>query len=439
MGGVTGRSDDNGIVKKLNECLDNANAGIQYKIGSSLKKFENFLSKKNKLDFKDFDDLKGVLFNNINEEFNNLKTNLINSYLNKNNNIKSISKEVYIKNKEIKNSRSHQNNGCSVKSINDNKNQIQQALDFFTSRDIQEENKEITRNFQKESFKYENYNENVENEGIAHFFREVAKISRVAFNSSNLLLKYMYEKYEKNDKKIITSPDEAQNIKQFSSWIKEKEKKDTKMIYENFLKEQNQNLYNVEENSKEKIFYDLYLKLSILYFHCKISFPLVEISFKSENNYNPEKMIDFLNNGKKDRKINFVILPSLYSNGNYIENGKTFVFTYYDKTFRFENSDLDLDILLNRNTFSIPSFLNDLKLILSYETHGHSTFVIVNTNYKISENVKCSYDFLYRHKNSTNYQRTRLDTNIFEIPPNCEVTECSLIIGNRRIIKKLYD
>ena len=47
-------------------------------------------------------------------------------------------------------------------------------------------------------------------------------------------------------------------------------------------------------------------------------------------------MNDFINRWK-DRKINFIILPSLFSNGNFLQNGKSWVFTFSKKTFKFEN------------------------------------------------------------------------------------------------------
>ena len=50
-------------------------------------------------------------------------------------------------------------------------------------------------------------------------------------------------------------------------------------------------------------------------------------------------MIDFINRGK-NRKVNFVILPSLFSNENYLQNGKFWVYTYLDNDFKFEESDL---------------------------------------------------------------------------------------------------
>ena len=76
-----------------------------------------------------------------------------------------------------------------------------------------------------------------------------------------------------------------------------------------------------------------------MYFHCDLSFPSVKINFECEENFDSEKMIDFINRGK-NRKVNFVILPSLFSNVNYLYNGKFWVFTYLGKKFKFGESDL---------------------------------------------------------------------------------------------------
>ena len=59
-------------------------------------------------------------------------------------------------------------------------------------------------------------------------------------------------------------------------------------------------------------------------------------------------MIDFINKGN-NRKVNFVILPSLFSNGNYLENGKSWVFTYKKDTFKFdEQRQLNFEFIDDR-------------------------------------------------------------------------------------------
>ena len=47
----------------------------------------------------------------------------------------------------------------------------------------------------------------------------------------------------------------------------------------------------------------------------------------ADNEFDSEKMFDFINRGK-DRKVNFVILPKLFADNNYLKNGKYWVFTY---------------------------------------------------------------------------------------------------------------
>ena len=54
-------------------------------------------------------------------------------------------------------------------------------------------------------------------------------------------------------------------------------------------------------------------------------------------------------NRGKNRKVNFVFLPSLFSNGNFMQNGKSRVFTYTKNTFRFKDvKDESLDELIKK-------------------------------------------------------------------------------------------
>ena len=83
----------------------------------------------------------------------------------------------------------------------------------------------------------------------------------------------------------------------------------------------------------------MFYQLTKLYFHCELSFPIVDVDFNlnSEILFNHEKMIDFINK-VNNRKVYFIILPSLLLNGNYLENGKFWVFTYKKDTFNFGKS-----------------------------------------------------------------------------------------------------
>ena len=127
-------------------------------------------------------------------------------------------------------------------------------LNIFTSKDIQEENKEITRNFQNETYNYMNINENTENENVANFLVKVSQVSRISYNSSLKIMKNMEAKFIQQKGYKISFEDE--NIKkEFSFWIKTQEK-------ENQIKEKNkfkeyetilnqEKYFEKEENTKE--------------------------------------------------------------------------------------------------------------------------------------------------------------------------------------------
>ena len=147
----------------------------------------------------------------------------------------------------------------------------------------------------------------------------------------------MKEKFIKYIGNNISFEDEKVK-KDFSLWIKTLEKEKNRLtLYESILKQEKPYFIGVSGQA-EKYLINLYYDLSIMYFHCHISFPLVEITFfLADNEFDSEKMIDFINRGK-DRKVNFVILPKLFSDNNYLKNGKYWVFTYTKNTFRFQDS-----------------------------------------------------------------------------------------------------
>ena len=196
-------------------------------------------------------------------------------------------------------------------------------LDIFNPKDIENENKEITRKFRIESINLTYDNESIENENVAMLFKEAAKISRMAFvKGRKHLYKIMKKKYLEIEGKEISLDDENSE-KEFSTWVKNFEKENGIKVYEKhlsqiFLFENDKN--DTEQKFLNQLFYDL----SIMYFHCGLSFPIIEINFNKEDNFNSDTMIDFINRGK-NRKVNFVILPSLFWNGNFLYNGQSWV------------------------------------------------------------------------------------------------------------------
>ena len=335
----------------------------------------------------------------------------------------------------------NENNDANKNEINKNKEykiETNSELNIFTSKDIQEENKEITRNFQNETYNYMNINEKIENENAAKFLRYVAQISRIAYNTSHKLLKEMEEKFMKLKKTKISFNDEDIK-KEFSFLMKSSEKenqikgKNKFKDYENILNKENP--FKNKDNSKEKKYLlNLYYNLTIMYFHCHIAFPLVEIDFKTEENFNSEKMIDFINRGKS-RKVNFVILPALFSNGNFLQNGKYWVFTFCKNTFKFEDAMIEpLNDLLEFENNNYKYYKDNLQLEVICTNKNTGKYVVINTNIVIPEDLE--YEFLIHYFDNNKNQSFYFDTKSrsFEIEKNWDIKKIEFKLGGKIVI-----
>ena len=330
--------------------------------------------------------------------------------------------------------------------LNENNNNIKKEykiessneLNIFTSKDIQEENKEITRNFQNETYNYMNVNEKIENENVALFLKEVAKLSRISYNNKNLLFKLMKDKYIQIKGNISFNDENSK--KEFSSWVKKFEKENGNKEYLNILN-QIKLFDNNNTNQKylEKLFYDL----TIMYFHCDLSFPSIQINFKKENDFISEKMIDFINRGK-NRKVNFIILPSLFSNGNYLQNGKSWVFTYYKNTFKFDDTINDtLNKLLEKEyknpntnlTKTIKNIKDILKMNVICKNKSQGKEITVFTNYEIPKNLIYEYIFVFKNNITNKISDFATNKKSFVINNYFDIVEYRLKLENEIIIK----
>ena len=303
-------------------------------------------------------------------------------------------------------------------------------LNMFTPKDIQEENKEITRNFQNEAYNYMNANEKVENENVASFLKNVAIISRISFKEHKNLNKEMEEKYLNIPGNKKQKDDEIYK-KEFSQWIKNLEKKEGKRIYDNFLNQLKPFEKEIKDNKEQKYLKQLLYDLIIMYFHCDISFPIVEINFTKKEDFNSEMMIDFINRGK-NRKVNFVILPSLFYNGNYIQNGKLWVFTYFKNTFRFGDSiDNCLEEFLKEKNLKSEN-LYTMKAY--YKIEGDEKIINIKTNFGIPKNS--NYNFVFYLKNTKKNQVTveRTKSISFRLKKHIDIVEFQLVLDNKILV-----
>ena len=305
----------NNLCALINETLKN--------IESNINESYNILTKENNpsIEKKNIEDWKKYILTQIKVE------------------IEKLLKSIFKKPEEEKTNK--------VKNSKEYKIENNSELNMFTPKDIQEENKKITRNFQNETYKFLNFKEEIENESVAMFFKDVAEISRISFNLGRNIFITAKEKF-KDWKKNNNISFEDENIKkEFSCWIKSIEKGNDLLSFYEFFFNQIKLFKDNEKNVKNEYLLKLFYDLTIMYYHCNLAFPLVEINFEKGDDFNPEKMIDFINRGK-NRKVNFVILPSLFSFGSFLQNGKAWVFTFYKNTFRFDDLQLNhLNNLLN--------------------------------------------------------------------------------------------
>ena len=305
-----------------------------------------------------------------------------------------------------------------------------QNYNVFTSKDIQNYYSEIIDYYKRYSVNYINDDE-PENKTIGEFLEKVANISRKSYNDSNKLLQLLYNKFKnvkRNYETIISSLDQFKM--EFSSWMKNKNQLMEKSL-ENFVKNANINEYLNEQNEEETKNYleKLYKDLLLLFFQCELSFPSITINFKKEEEFNFTKMEDLADNkGKGEKKINFVVFPSLISNGEFLQKGKQYVFTYFNeekkKTFYFEN--INLEPLIEENIkFYIPRLKDELKINLI-------KIIIPEINYKIAEKVKTEYKFILKDKKNGEEKKV-IKNSFIKIGKNEECIKCDFYLMSEYI------
>ena len=144
-------------------------------------------------------------------------------------------------------------------------------------------------------------------------------------------------------------------------------------------------------------------------------------------------MIDFINRGK-NRKVNFVILPSLIANGYFLENGKSWVFTFYKNTFKFENSINEFLNGLLVDNLSLKNIKENLKIKVYCDNKNDSLSIKIDTNINIHENM--NYEFIFYIKNKKKnyiFKKSTKEKN-FKIDKNYEIKKYEFKFENETII-----
>lgn len=311
----------------------------------------------------------------------------------------------------------------------------------FIPYEINEEYKKILIDIKNKSRKdyiekFEDEEES-ENQALGTFLKKVGIISRNAFNESIRILQKLHEEFKQ--KELELSRDDDFIRYEFSSWVKEKEKENEKdEFYKKYfgnIELNKNNILEYENEKKEegeiKFLTEIFKKLTILFIHCNLSFPVVKIIFQIKDGkleFSHESMEDWFGDGVR-RKVNFIFLPGLISCGNYLQSGKCNVFTYQDKkrkTFYFE--DIDLDKNLKKDEFKINNMI-----ILRPDIKDN--LIKIYPDYNIAKNTQgWIYRFEFIKKENINYiiQKQGKDETI-EIPDETVFYRCQLVYQNKII------
>lgn len=317
-----------------------------------------------------------------------------------------------------------------------------EKLDIFTSKDIQSKNNDIIRDFMQFSTNFIKDDDVKENQTLGNKLFQMANISRYAYNDSNVILSFIYKEFEKEKDKdtIINAPDQFR--KNFSNWVKKpKNWQYSKQYFDNYSYTfSSSSLLNGEKKYVKNYFLKLYKDLLVLYVLCELSFPYVKVNFTLEEEYfNSKTMIDNFQIGKRNKpKVNFVYFPSLFSNGNYLENGKQWVFNYIctekKKTFFIEKNKLLKLIPLTDETkkFHIPKIKDKLRVDLIKDI-SYS----LKTNYPIMDNINKEIIIHIFDKNTKKTYSTKSKSN-FKLKENEEIAKLEFYLFNELVQEIKY-
>ena len=144
-------------------------------------------------------------------------------------------------------------------------------------------------------------------------------------------------------------------------------------------------------------------------------------------------MIDFINRGK-NRKVNFVILPSLNVDGYFLENGKSWVFTFYKNTFKFEDSINEFLNGLLVDNLSLKNIKENLKIKVYCDNKNDNLSIKIDTNINIPENMNYEFIFYFKNKKNNDILKKTTKEKSFKIDKIYEIQKYEFIFENEIII-----
>ena len=257
---------------------------------------------------------------------------------------KNIQKEEFKKNSYInkaeKNDEIKQN---SIKQEKECKN-IEEEEDIYKyikeKNESNENNYYQVKNIEKKYIKLENEIQQLcldkkceeddndeDDKKFENFLINIKHISENALNLAKILKRALFKEFKKNNNNLVNlninkdNQVEQSYINEFSSWCKNNIKDEDNLVQE-YCKKYKSGNYNKED-------FDLFVKLTTVYLECELCNEIIEYkTCDNECDFNNKKMYDLAEVRGVNKKVKFYILPGLFYNGDFFQNGKIHVFAY---------------------------------------------------------------------------------------------------------------
>jgi hypothetical protein len=220
-------------------------------------------------------------------------------------------KEEYIA-KYIKdtNDESNENIYYKVKEIENDYNKVENYIQQICLDKNCDDNDDDEKETQENS--HENY------------LKKLKNISLEAQKISIEIKKSLFQEFKKRKTQFKNNDVDPGCINEFSSWCKNNIKSDEQMVEDLCQKYKKEN-YNKED-------FDIFTKLTLIYLKCGLCNEIIELKTCDYNDtFDNKKMYDLAEIRGSNKNVKFWVLPGLFYNGSFFQNGKIHVYAYSNK------------------------------------------------------------------------------------------------------------
>lgn len=199
---------------------------------------------------------------------------------------------------------------------------------YFQVKNIENEYKKLENEIRQLCLDKNGDDDDEDGSKFEDFLKNLKNISEIAIKISEKLKKDLYKEFQKNNKntKNLKKDNKVDEgcINEFSSWCKNN-LRDEKQFVDDFCQKDYEKKYSKEE-------FDLLKKLTKIYLDCELCNEYIEYRKCDEKcDFDNKEMFDLAEIRSSKKKVKFCVLPGLFYNGEFFQNGKMHVLAYPTK------------------------------------------------------------------------------------------------------------